>query len=63
MCQTCGFLDLAARIEVHLERAISSRHQTRILEMVRNIIVANEHVTADHVNAIEAVLEQREALR
>jgi hypothetical protein len=60
MCANCGWFRLAVRIDAYLETAMVS-HQALILDKARELICANRHATPEQVDAIEAVLEQREA--
>lgn len=60
MCTTCGWRDLSARIETHLERRVID-HTGMILATASDLIVANQHATPEQAEAIETVLEQRDA--
>lgn len=61
MCKTCGFLELAFRVKRHLETTVRPGHQDLVLCAAAKMILENGHATADQVDAIEAVLEQRES--
>jgi hypothetical protein len=57
MCTSCGWLELAATIEVHLERRVMD-HTAVILASASDQIQANQHVTPDQRDAVETVIEQ-----
>lgn len=57
MCADCSWLELVAAIETHLVDR-ETDHTGLILAQASQIIQANEHVTAQQADAVQAIRER-----
>ena len=60
MCAECSWQTYVTRIDRVLDRSFQD-HKWQILAMLRDQIEAAEHVSPEHVQAIESVLESWES--
>lgn len=58
MCATCGWLEIAAAVESHLATRDMRKQTEHILAKASAIIQANEHVTTEQADAIQAIRER-----
>lgn len=57
MCAACGWLELVADIEGHLLDR-ETDHTGLILSQASQVIQANEHVTKEQADAVQAIRER-----